>query len=101
MVEPGGPVRPPLYDQSLVPSGPPVVPLFVERNSRAFAMALCTHGSAFCWAERDHPIVRVVADVGTAAEPDARARAPVGDDRRLVRGEFGVVRQNIGDPTEP
>ena len=54
-------------------------------------------GSAFRQAERDHAIVGVVADVGASAKRNAGAAAPIGDDRRFIAREFGVVGDDVGD----
>ena len=52
-------------------------------------------------AERDHLVGGVVADVGAAAKPYARSRAPVGDDRFLVAAEVDVIGGNVRGAAEP
>ena len=47
-------------------------------------------------AERNDPILRVVADVRAAAERDAGAGAPILDNGDFVAAEFGVVRKHVG-----
>src|SRR5436305_4939102 len=56
--------------------------------------------SAFASRERHDPVSAIMADVGWAAERDARAGAPLLDNGRLVAAEIGVVREDIGDAAE-
>src|SRR5689334_16038141 len=69
-------------------------------QSRALCNAITERNSVVSPQERNHPVTRVVADVGAAAEGDARAGAPLLDNGGFVAAETRVVGKNVGDPPE-
>src|SRR5947209_12032809 len=66
----------PCFTCALCHYGPPVVPLLIERNLRAFAMALWAERSVLNRAERHDAVAGVVPDVRAAAVGNVRTAAP-------------------------
>src|SRR6476620_1060871 len=50
--------------------------------------------------ERNHPVSRVVPDIGAASELDAGTDAPLLHDGGIVAPEIRVVRKDVADPAQ-
>src|SRR6185312_11277597 len=66
----------------------------------ALCNAVAEGESAKLHPKRNDPIAGVVSDVGPAAVRNARTQAPFLHDFRFVMAKFGVVGQDVADPSE-